>query len=194
MKRSMAAVCGAATLLTGLTFSMSREASSTERTYVKVEIRGRFVSAGAEGRPETPVVEAEGMIIELQFGDQPANAGNLQKLSNQTVIVRGTLRRASPDRLICVVEGDVVPATQGTRDAQYLIGYQEGQEKAVESLSQSLGLKVLDRYEPGKYLVVEPTEKADDKFLEKLKENRAVRYVEKNMEVRIPEKKGADPD
>jgi Fervidolysin N-terminal prodomain len=186
----MIAVVAAATLLASLTLCTSGAAFPPDHSSVKVEIRGVLLPAGPEGRPNAPVVKSNDLTIELQFKDQPPPTEKLQKLFNQAVIVRGLLRKQGADRLICLVDGDVVADMQGIRDAQYLVGFQEGQQKELEALCSKLGLKIVDRYEPGKYLVIEPTEKADDKFLAKLKESPSVRYVEKNMEVRIPEKKG----
>ena len=199
MKRSVVAVGSAATLVASLTWGILGDAAPPESPYVKVEIRGQLLpgTEGAGSRPGTPVIKAEGMTFALEFKDQMPPPGKVRNLYNQTVVIRGTLRKQGRDCLVCIVEGDMEAdtqdGTQADREVQYLVGYHEGQQSIVESLCQKLGLKVVDRYQPGKYLIIEPTEKTDAKFIDKLKESRAVRYVEKNMKYRIPEEKDTGP-
>jgi hypothetical protein len=194
MKRSMAAAGRAASWLASLTGCALGAAAPPDHQYVKVEIRGQllFGTERTGGRPGTPVIHAEGLTFDLEFKGHSPPPETLNRLTNQTVVVRGTLRKQGRDRLVCLVEGEVQGDTRARR-AQYLVGYQEGQHAIVEAFARQLGLKVVDRYQPGKYLILEPTEKVDVKFIDKLKQHRAVRYVEKNMDYRIPEKNGAGP-
>jgi hypothetical protein len=191
MNRSAVAGGCAVTLVIGLTWCAFGDTAPPEKPYIKVEIRGQLLpgTEGEGGRPGPARVKLEGMTIELEFKGHAAPPPEIRRLYHQTVTIRGTLKQQGGDRLICVVEGDVQGDPPAGRDAQYLVGYRDGQQATVESLCRKLGIKVVDRYGPGKYLVVEPAADADEDFVEKLKESRAVRYVEKNKEYRVPEKK-----
>ena len=67
----------------------------------------------------------------------------------------------------------------------YLVGYHEGEGKAAEALCKEFGLKIIENYQPGKYLKVEPTGQTRHGFVEHLRKNpKAVRYVEANVRYR----------
>jgi hypothetical protein len=174
----------------GLPRHAAVHAAPPDEESITVEIRGKL-HPGAEresGRHGSPVITANGINFTLEFKKNPLSPARLSTLYNRTVVVRGSLKKSGQDHLVCEVEGDVNEVKPKGRVTQYLVGYREGEHSNVSDFGRTLGLKVIDRNIPGKYLIVETTENTNAGFLEKLKEHKAVRYVEKNLEYRIPEK------
>lgn len=151
---------------------------------VRVEIQGTLESVPKknDASPEGDFVRAGGLRIRLEFPKTEGRPKTLDDLIGQRVSVQGALRRGqTPDDLICDVEGAV--AAVGA--LEFLVGYEPERVAEVEALSRSLGFKIRDRYQPGKYLVITGGSKAVA-GLDKLKKAKGVRYVEANQVVRIP--------
>jgi hypothetical protein len=187
--RRFIVVCLASLPVVGLLRFASVHASAPDEESIKVEIHGKLLAGegGSEGRDGPPVITASGISFTLEFPKDPPTSASLTTLNNRRVVVRGVLKKGARDGLVCVVEGDLNEDKPATRVAQYLVGYQDGQHSALADLGQRLGMKVVDRNATGKYLILETTDKTAAEFLEKLKQNKAVRYVEKNQEYKIPE-------
>ena len=189
MRRSVV-VCFAILSAVGLSRHAAVHAAPPNEESITVEIRGKL-HAGAEresGRQVSPVITANGINFTLEFKKNPPSPARLSTLYNRAVVVRGRLKTSVRDQLVCEVEGDVIEVKTKGRVTQYLVGYREGEQSVVSDFGRTLGLKVIDRNIPGKYLILETTENTNAEFFEKLKTHKAVRYIEKNLEYRIPEK------
>ncbi|WZO96180.1 hypothetical protein EP7_003164 [Isosphaeraceae bacterium EP7] len=189
MRRSLV-VCLAILPLVGMLRHTSVQASPADREFIEVKIQGKLLvgEGGSEGRAGSPVITANGISFTLEFKKDPPTPARLTTLHNHRVVVRGTLKKGEKDQLICVVEGDVNEDKPAGPVTQYLVGYRDGQQSTLADLGQSLGMKVVDRNVPGKFLILETTDKTEAEFFEKLKKDKSVRFVEKNLEYKIPEK------
>ena len=188
--RRFVVVCLAILPLVGLLRHASVYAYPPDEESIKVEIHGKLLAGGGgpEGPDGSPVITANGISFTLEFKKNTLTPVRLTTLHNRRVVVRGTLKKDGRDHLVCVVEGDVNEDKPAGPVTQYLVGYRDGQQSILADLGQTLGMKVVDRNVPGKYLILETTDKTKAEFLKKLKEHKAVRYVEKNLEYKIPEK------
>ena len=163
--------------------------SQADEESISVVIHGKFlVGETRNGRDGLPKITANGIAFALEFKKNAPSPARLTALHNRKVVVRGTLKKDEQDHLVCVVDGDVAEDKAPGKAAQYLVGYHDGEQATVTELGQTLGLKMIDNNATGKYLILESNEATDPRFLEKLKEHKAVRYVEKNLEYKIPEK------
>jgi hypothetical protein len=172
----------------------SSPAATAADQFVKAEIKGILrPSLPARGQPGFPVLAANGLEFELRLRPGSFSPGELSAMYGKTVIATGSLEKRqgadSKVSIVCVVEGKlkvVEEPDQGDK-VQYLIGYTTGQHSKAKQLCEDLGLRVLDDYKPGQFLVVEPGASINPDSLAKLRaKDDVIRYVEPNQTIQIP--------
>jgi len=172
----------------------SSPAATAGDQFVKVEIKGTMrPSLPERGQPEFPILAANGLEFELRLRPGSFSPDELSAMYGKTVFATGSLEKRqgadSKVSIVCVVEGRlkvVEESNQGNR-VQYLIGYENGQHSKAKKLCEDQGLRVLDDYKPGQFLVVEQGPSIKPDGLTKLREkNDVIRYVEPNQTIQIP--------
>lgn len=156
--------------------------------YVKVEVKGQLLAGKSEGtaKPGAPTIRANEIVLELEFGENPPSPKELEGLFGRIVLAKGLLHKRTDASGIdhYVLKSERKPDVLGKLD--YLVGYHEGEEKAVEILCKELGLRIIEHYRPGKYFHIEPTHQTPLNFEDLLKKStKSVRYVESNIEYTI---------
>lgn len=164
-------------------------ADPPDAEFVKIEIHGKLSGGerGPDGRVSPPSIKADAISFLLEYADPPPQPHRIEELHGRAVVARGTLKMDDRGRLVCRVEGEVEEDRPAIVATQFLVGYHDD-PAGLQALGRSLGLRIVGRNEPGKFLIVETSGDTDPTFLEKLKGNKAVRYVERNMKYQIPEK------
>lgn len=162
-------------------------AQSAKGLYARVEVRGQLLPGDTEessNRP-IPIIEADGLTFEVSFGGFSMTAEELRSAYHTIVVARGSLGKRTDamgkDHLVLKLEGKLKVVGK----VNYLIGYHEGEAAATEALCKELGLRIIENYQPGKYLKVEPTDQARHGFLDHLRKHpKSIRYVEANVQYR----------
>jgi hypothetical protein len=154
-----------------------------------IEVVGQFLPGKVDdqGRPGVPTLRAKDMTYEITFGQPPPSRQELDRLAFKIVAAKGTRaqRRDASGKEHQTLKLGEKPRIVG--DVNYLVGYRaEPDARAVEELCKKLELKVVDHYRPGKYFRVEPTSRTPPDFPDQLQQDKAVRYVEPNIQYRIP--------
>jgi hypothetical protein len=153
------------------------------------EIIGQFLPGKLDhqGRPGVPTLRAKKTTYEITFSQPQPTREELDRLAFKMVAAKGTraTRRDASGKEHPTLRVAERPRIVG--NVNYLVGYRDQPDaRAVEELCKKLELTVLDHYRPGKYFRVEPTSRTPPDFPDQLEHNQAVRYVEPNIQYRIP--------
>jgi len=164
--------------------------------YVRIEIKGQLERghAAANRQRSNPLLHANDMEFELDFGKTSPSPQELNKLYGKTVVAKGTLEKrkgtGGQERLVCVVENKLTmadtPTSPEAKKHEFLIGYKQGKQDEAKELLEGLGLEVIEHYKPGQFLRAQTGEKTEKDFGKKIKSSDAIRYMESNATVGIP--------